>query len=43
VKLLCGKGRILEIDAMIRAWEAMSRHHDKMTVMLLKKIKEQQI
>jgi hypothetical protein len=30
------------LDALIRAKEAMNRNHDKITVMLLKKIKEQQ-
>jgi hypothetical protein len=43
VELPYGKCRILDIDALIRAKEAMNRNHDKVTVMLLKKIKEQQI
>jgi hypothetical protein len=42
VELPYGKFRILHIDALIRAKEAMNRNHDKITVMLLKKIKEQQ-
>jgi hypothetical protein len=42
VDLPYGKCRILDIDALIRAKEAMNRNHDKITVMLLKKIKEQQ-
>ena len=42
VELPFGKFRILDIDALIRAKEAMNRNHDKITVMLLKKIKEQQ-
>jgi hypothetical protein len=42
VELPYGKCRILDIDALIRAKEAMNRNHDKITVMLLKKIKEQQ-
>jgi hypothetical protein len=42
VELPYGKFRILDIDALIRAKEAMNRNHDKITVMLLKKIKEQQ-
>jgi hypothetical protein len=42
VELPFGKCRILDIDALIRAKEAMNRNHDKITVMLLRKIKEQQ-
>jgi hypothetical protein len=42
VELPYGKCQILHIDALIRAKEAMNRNHDKITVMLLKKIKEQQ-
>jgi len=42
VELPYGKCRILDIDALVRAKEAMNRNHDKITVMLLKKIKEQQ-
>jgi hypothetical protein len=42
VELPYGKCRILDIDALIRAKEAMNRNHDKMTVMQLKRIKEQQ-
>ena len=42
VDLPYGKCRILDIDALIRAKQAMNRNHDKMTVMFLKKIKEQQ-
>jgi hypothetical protein len=42
VDLPYGKFRILDIDTLIRAKEAMNRNHDKITVMLLKKIKEQQ-
>jgi hypothetical protein len=41
VELPYGKCRILDIDALIRAKEAMNRNHDKITVTLLKKIKEQ--
>ena len=42
VPLPYGPCRILDIEALIRAKEAMNRNHDKMTVMYLKKIKEQQ-
>jgi hypothetical protein len=42
VELPYGNCRILGIDALIRAKEAMNRNHDKITVMFLKKIKEQQ-
>jgi hypothetical protein len=42
IELPYGKCRILDIDALIRAKEAMNRNHDRITVMLLKKIKEQQ-
>ena len=42
LELPFGKCRILDIDALIRAKEAMNRTHDKITVMHLKKIKEQQ-
>jgi hypothetical protein len=42
VELPYGHCRILAIDALIRAKQAMNRNHDKITVMLLKKIKEQQ-
>jgi hypothetical protein len=41
VELPYGKCRIIDIDALIRAKEAMNRNHDKITVMQLKKIKEQ--
>jgi len=41
VELPYGQCRILDIDALIRAKEAMNRNHDKITVILLKKIKEQ--
>ena len=37
-----GKCKIICIDALIRAQQAMKGNHDKMTVMFLKKIKEQQ-
>jgi hypothetical protein len=42
VELPYGKCRILDIDALILAKLAMNRNHDKITVMLLRKIKEQQ-
>jgi len=42
VELPYGKCRILDIDALIRAKEAMDRDHDRLTVKYLKKIKEQQ-
>lgn len=42
VDLPYGVCRILDIDALIRAKEAMNRDHDKITVKYLKKIKEQQ-
>jgi hypothetical protein len=41
VELPCGKCRILDIDALIRAKEAMNRDHDRITVKYLKEIKKQ--
>jgi hypothetical protein len=41
VELPVGKCRILDIDALIRAKEAMGRDHDKITVKHLKEIKKQ--
>jgi hypothetical protein len=43
VDLPVGKCRILDIDALIRAKEAMGRDHDKITVKHLKEIKKQQL
>ena len=42
VELPYGKCRILDIDALIRAKEAMNRDHDIITVKYLKEIKRQQ-
>jgi predicted nucleotidyltransferase len=42
VELPGGKCRILDLEALIRAKEAMGRDHDKITIKHLKKIKEQQ-
>jgi hypothetical protein len=42
VELPCGKCRIIDIDALIRAKEAMNRDHDRITVKHLKEIKKQQ-
>lgn len=42
VELPVGKCRILDIDALIRAKEAMDRDHDRITVAYLKEIKKQQ-
>jgi hypothetical protein len=42
VELPIGKCRILDIDALIRAKEAMGRDHDKITVKHLREIKKQQ-
>ncbi len=42
VELPYGQCRILEIDALIRAKEAMNRDHDRITVKYLKEIKKQQ-
>ncbi|HEY1717764.1 MAG TPA: hypothetical protein VGH42_05640 [Verrucomicrobiae bacterium] len=42
VELPVGKCRILDIDALIRAKEAMGRDHDKITAKHLKEIKKQQ-
>lgn len=42
VELPGGKCRILELEALIRAKEAMGRDHDRITIKHLKKIKEQQ-
>jgi hypothetical protein len=41
VELPFGKCRVLDIDALIRAKEAMNRDHDRMTVKFLKEIKRQ--
>ena len=41
VDLPYGKCRILDIDALIRAKEAMNRDHDRITVKYLKAIKKQ--
>jgi hypothetical protein len=41
VELPYGKCRILDIDALIRAKEAMNRDHDRITVKYLKEIKKQ--
>ncbi len=40
--LAIGKCRVLDLDALIRAKEAMGRDHDKITVKHLKEIKKQQ-
>jgi hypothetical protein len=42
VELPYGKCRILDIEALIRAKEAMNRDHDRITVKFLKEIKKQQ-
>jgi len=42
VELPYGKCRILDIEALIRAKEAMNRDHDRITVKYLKEIKKQQ-
>jgi hypothetical protein len=42
VELPAGKCRVLDIDALIRAKEAMNRDHDRITVKHLKEIKKQQ-
>ena len=41
VEIPAGKCRVLDIDALIRAKEAMGRDHDKMTVKHLIEIKKQ--
>src|SRR5664280_1197068 len=41
VELPYGKCRILDIEALIRAKEAMNRDHDRITVKYLKEIKKQ--
>ena len=41
VELPCGRCRILGIDALIRAKEAMNRDHDRITVKQLQEIKRQ--
>jgi molybdopterin/thiamine biosynthesis adenylyltransferase len=38
VELPCGKCRILDIETLIRAKEAMNRDHDRITVKFLKEI-----
>ena len=40
VELPVGKCRVLDIDALIRAKEAMNRDHDRITVKQLKEIKK---
>jgi hypothetical protein len=42
VELPCGTCRILDIDALILAKEAMNRDHDRITVKFLKEIRKQQ-
>jgi hypothetical protein len=42
VELPVGKCRVIDIDALIRAKEAMNRDHDRITVKHLKEIKKQQ-
>ncbi|MGD0253213.1 MAG: hypothetical protein ABSC01_11010 [Verrucomicrobiota bacterium] len=42
VELPYGKCRILDIEALIRAKEAMNRDHDRLTVKYLKEIQKQQ-
>jgi hypothetical protein len=42
LRLPCGSCRIISIDALIRAKEAMNRNHDWITVHHLKEIKKQQ-
>ena len=42
VELPYGKCRVLEIDALICAKEAMNRDHDRITVKYLREIKKQQ-
>jgi hypothetical protein len=42
LELPVGKCRVLDIDALIRAKEAMNRDHDRITVKHLKEIKKQQ-
>ncbi len=42
VELPSGKCRVLDIDALIQAKEAMNRDHDRITVKYLKEIKKQQ-
>ena len=42
VELPYGKCRIIDIDALIRAKEAMNRDHDIITVKYLKEIQKQQ-
>lgn len=43
VELPYGKCRIIDIEALIRAKEAMNRDHDRITVKYLKEIQKQQI
>jgi hypothetical protein len=42
IELPYGKCRILDLDALIRAKEAMNRDHDRLTVKYLKEIKKEQ-
>ena len=39
VELPCGNCRILDLDALICAKEAMNRDHDRITVLQLREIK----
>ena len=40
IQLPAGKCRVLDIDALIRAKEAMNRDHDRITVIHLKEIQK---
>jgi len=42
IELPCGNCRILSIDGLIQAKEAMNRDHDRITVKFLKQIKNEQ-
>jgi len=42
IELPIGKCRIMDIDTLIRAKEAMNREHDRITIQHLKEIKKQQ-
>jgi hypothetical protein len=42
LQLPCGNCRILSIDALIRAKEAMNRNQDRIAAHYLRKIKQQQ-
>jgi hypothetical protein len=43
LELPAGKCRVLDIDALIRAKEAMNRDHDRITIKQLIEIKKQQV